>query len=122
MTLALSGAQAQQDANKKEEKKAEMGQHEYATVNGVKLHYVTQGKGQVILFLHGFPEFWYEWKNQITEFGKDYQAIALDMRGYNLSDKPAKVEDYAIPLLVGDIKAFLDSDGGGQNLAVEQEV
>ena len=82
-------------------------EHKYATVNGVKLHYVTEGKGQVILFLHGFPEFWYEWKNQLAEFGKDYQAVAPDMRGYNLSDRPAKVEDYTVPLLIEDIHAFL---------------
>jgi pimeloyl-ACP methyl ester carboxylesterase len=81
--------------------------HEYATVNGVKLHYVTQGTGQVILFLHGFPEFWYAWKDQIREFGKTYQSIAPDMRGYNLSEKPAHVEDYAIPTLIADIKALL---------------
>ncbi len=80
---------------------------EYATVNGVRLHYVTQGSGQVALFLHGFPEFWYAWKDQLAEFGKTHQAIALDMRGYNLSDKPTKVEDYAIPTLLADIKAFL---------------
>ena len=83
-------------------------------VNGVKLHYVTQGKGKVMLFLHGFPEFWYEWKEQLPEFGKHYQAIALDMRGYNLSDKPSKVEDYAIPTLIADVKAFLDKVSKGK--------
>src|ERR1700733_11274805 len=63
--------------------------HEYAKVNGVRLHYVTQGKGPLIIFLHGFPEFWYEWKDQLPEFGKDHRAVAPDMRGYNLSEKPA---------------------------------
>ncbi len=48
--------------------------HKFATVNGVKLHYVEQGKGPVILFLHGFPEFWYEWKDLLPEFGKDHRA------------------------------------------------
>ena len=89
-------------------------EHKYVTVNGVKLHYVTQGKGQVILFLHGFPEFWYEWKNQIAEFGKDYQAVAPDMRGYNLSDRPPKVEDYTIPPLIEDIHAFLSKISEGK--------
>ena len=42
---------------------------EYATINGVRLHYVSTGKGPLILFLHGFPEFWYEWKDQLAEFG-----------------------------------------------------
>ena len=60
----------------------------YVHVNGVRLHDVTAGKGPLILFLHGFPEFWYEWKDQLAEFGKDHLAVAPDMRGYNLSDKP----------------------------------
>jgi pimeloyl-ACP methyl ester carboxylesterase len=91
-----------------------MWKHEYATVNGVKLHYVTQGHGQGILFLHGFPEFWYAWKDQIPEFGKTHRAIALDMRGYNLSEKPPKVEDYALTTLVADIKAFLEKVSRGR--------
>ena len=97
-----------------DEAKKETWKHEFAQVNGVKLHYVTQGKGKVMLFLHGFPEFWYAWKEQLPEFGKHYQAIALDMRGYNLSDKPSKVEDYAIPTLIADVKAFLDKVSKGK--------
>ena len=50
--------------------------HRYAEVNGVKLHYVEQGKGELILFLHGFPEFWYEWKDLLPEFAKDHHAVA----------------------------------------------
>jgi pimeloyl-ACP methyl ester carboxylesterase len=109
MTLPGKAAWAQ-----REKGSDTMWKHEYATVNGVKLHYVTQGSGQVILFLHGFPEFWYAWKDQIPEFGKTYQAIALDMRGYNLSEKPPKVEDYALPTLVADIKAFLAAVSKGK--------
>ena len=109
IVLAMPGARAQRN-----ERSSPVIRHEYATVNGVKLHYVTEGQGQVILFLHGFPEFWYEWKNQLAEFGKDYQAVAPDMRGYNLSDKPAKVEDYAVPLLVQDIRALLEKLSKGR--------
>lgn len=83
-------------------------QHRYADVNGIRLHYVTTGKGKLILFLHGFPEFWYEWKNQLREFGRNYQAVALDMRGYNLSDKPAAVELYRTKYLIEDIRAFTE--------------
>ena len=43
-------------------------QDAYAEVNGVRLHYVEQGKGPLILFLHGFPEFWYAWKDLLPEF------------------------------------------------------
>ena len=93
-----------------------MWKDEYAEVNGLKLHYVAQGeeKGQVILFLHGFPEFWYAWRDQLAEFGKDHRAVAPDMRGYNLSAKPPKVEDYAVPLLVADVKAMLDQMSPGR--------
>jgi epoxide hydrolase 4 len=79
---------------------------QYAEVNGVKLHYVEEGKGPLMLFLHGFPEFWYEWKLLLPEFGKDYHAVAPDMRGYNLSDKPEKVEAYAVPAIVEDVRAL----------------
>jgi pimeloyl-ACP methyl ester carboxylesterase len=80
--------------------------HRYAEVNGVKLHYVEQGKGELILFLHGFPEFWYEWKDLIPEFAKDRHAVAPDMRGYNLSEAPAPVESYRVPVIVEDIHAL----------------
>ncbi len=85
--------------------------HDYAEVNGVRLHYVTAGTGKLILFVHGFPEFWYAWKNQLAEFGRDHQAVALDMRGYNLSSKPADVEQYRVPLLVEDLRALAERLG-----------
>jgi len=78
----------------------------YANVNGVRLHYVASGTGPLILFLHGFPEFWYAWKNQLADFVCDYQAVALDMRGFNLSDKPSDVAQYRLDILVEDIRAF----------------
>jgi pimeloyl-ACP methyl ester carboxylesterase len=99
-----AGAGAQEAA----ETKRPMFQHEFVTVNGIKLHYVAVGQGQVILFLHGFPEFWYAWNDLLPEFGRDYRAVAVDMRGYNLSDKPVRVEDYAVPLLVADVKGLLE--------------
>ena len=80
----------------------------YVKVNGVRIHYVTAGKGPVILFLHGFPEFWYAWKNQLAEFGKDHQAIAPDLRGYNLSNKPGELDAYRMANLVEDIRALAD--------------
>ena len=80
----------------------------YVHVNGVRLHVVTAGKGPLILFLHGFPEFWYEWKSQLAEFGKDHLAVAPDMRGYNLSDKPVALDQYKMRVLVEDIRALAD--------------
>jgi len=86
-------------------------QDHFAEVNGIKLHYVSAGKGPLILFLHGFPEFWYEWKNQLAEFGKDHLAVAPDMRGYNLSDKPSEVDQYKVPILVEDVYALAEKLG-----------
>src|SRR5690242_604893 len=78
----------------------------YAEVNNVRLHYVEQGKGPLILFLHGFPEFWYAWKDLLNDFGRDHHAVALDMRGYNLSAKPEPVDAYRVPVIVEDFRAL----------------
>ncbi|HTV53500.1 MAG TPA: alpha/beta hydrolase [Terriglobia bacterium] len=78
----------------------------YAEINGIKMHYVTAGKGPLVIFLHGFPEFWYEWKYQLEDFGKDHLAVAPDMRGYNLSEKPADVDQYQMKYLVEDVRAL----------------
>ncbi len=83
-------------------------QHRYAQVNGIRIHYVEDGHGSLIIFLHGFPEFWYEWKNQLSEFARDYRVVAPDMRGYNLSDKPAELEPYQPKYLVEDVRALAD--------------
>jgi len=93
------------------EAKAPMLKHEYADVNGVRLHYATAGKGKLMMFVHGFPEFWYEWKNQLAEFGKDFQAVAPDMRGYNLSSKPASVGQYQVKYMVEDLRALAEKLG-----------
>ena len=80
--------------------------HEYADVNGVKLHYVKAGNGKkLIIFLHGFPEFWYEYKNQVQEFSKsdEYTIIAPDMRGFNLSSKPDSVKEYQVKYVIEDL-------------------
>jgi pimeloyl-ACP methyl ester carboxylesterase len=86
-------------------------EHAYADLPGVRLHYVTAGQGNLILFLHGFPEFWYAWKNQLAEFERDHQAVAPDMRGYNLSSKPPDVEQYQMKYLVEDVRGLADHLG-----------
>jgi epoxide hydrolase 4 len=98
-------------ANKKEKVSKPMFKDKYAEVNGVRLHYVSAGKGPLIIFLHGFPEFWYEWKDQLAEFGKDHLAVAPDMRGYNLSEKPTEVDQYQVKYLVEDVRALADHLG-----------
>jgi len=92
--------------------------HEYAEVNGVRLHYAKAGSGPLILFLHGFPEFWYEWNHQLVEFGRDHTAVAPDMRGYNLSSKPTELSAYAVPMLVEDVRALADRLRGGSKFTL----
>jgi pimeloyl-ACP methyl ester carboxylesterase len=83
----------------------------YAEVNGVRLHYVTAGDGRLVLFLHGFPEFWYAWREQMRALAPEYQAVAVDMRGYNLSDKPEGEDAYRMEHLVADIRALVGALG-----------
>lgn len=83
-----------------------MFREEFVETNGIRLHCVATGDGPLILFLHGFPEFWYAWKNQLSEFGKDHFAVGPDLRGYNLSDKPAELDHYRMNDLVEDIRAL----------------
>lgn len=85
--------------------------HNYITTNGIRLHYVTQGEGQLMLMLHGFPEFWYSWRHQIPEFSKDFKVVALDLRGYNDSDKPRDPNAYAMSELVKDVEGVIKGLG-----------
>jgi pimeloyl-ACP methyl ester carboxylesterase len=64
-----------------------------------------------MLFVHGFPEFWYEWKGQLAEFSRDHRAVAPDMRGYNLSSKPAEVSAYRAKHMIEDLRLLLDHLG-----------
>jgi pimeloyl-ACP methyl ester carboxylesterase len=77
-----------------------------ALPNGTRLHYASAGeKGRpLILFVHGFPEFWYEWHEQLAEFGGDYFAVAPDLRGFNLSDMPADPSAYKAKHIVDDLR------------------
>ncbi len=77
---------------------------DFITVNGLRFHYAeagTRGK-PLMLFLHGFPEFWYEWKDFLPAFANDYHCVAPDQRGYNLSDKPSEVDAYRANTLIED--------------------
>ena len=75
----------------------------------IEIHYVAKGdrSKQLMLFVHGFPEFWYSWRHQLAEFGDDYYAVALDMTGYGGSSKPSEVERYRALEIAEDIKEFI---------------
>ncbi len=82
-------------------------EHGYADNNGVKIHYASLGSGPLIIMLHGFPDYWYTWRNQMLALASYYQTVALDLRGYNLSDKPKGVENYSMRHLIGDVQAVV---------------
>src|SRR6201982_864833 len=84
----------------------------YAQIGGVRLHYVEAGEGPLIVLLHGFPEFWYAWRQQIEPLAAaGFRVVAPDTRGYNLSSKPEGVASYDISLLAGGIKGLIQERG-----------
>jgi pimeloyl-ACP methyl ester carboxylesterase len=75
---------------------------------GVRLHYVEAGEGPLVVLLHGFPEFWYSWRNQLAPLSEaGYHVVAPDMRGYNLSDKPLGWRQYDTDRLAQDIAGLI---------------
>lgn len=80
----------------------------------IRLHKVACGPedAPALLFVHGFPEFWYAWVEQLREFSRDYRCYAIDLRGFNLSSQPSAVNAYKAPLLLDDLRAVIDSIGG----------
>jgi len=92
--------------------------HGYADSNGVKIHYASLGQGPLIVMIHGFPDFWYTWRDQMEALSDKFQCVAIDQRGYNLSDKPQGVENYNVRLLVGDVAAVIKSLGHDKAIIV----
>lgn len=89
-------------------------EHHMIETNGVHLHVVQAGppEGDVIIFLHGFPEFWYGWHKQIAYFAeRGYRVWCPDQRGYNLSEKPSARDAYSLPMLVADVVGLINASG-----------
>jgi pimeloyl-ACP methyl ester carboxylesterase len=86
----------------------------YAELSEARLHYVEAGpaSGRVVVLLHGFPDFWYSWRHQLPALAAaGFRAIAPDMRGYNLSSKPAETSAYEARRLAGDIRELIRERG-----------
>ena len=82
--------------------------HGYAvSEGGVRIHYATLGTGPLVVMIHGFPDFWYTWRHSMDALSDSFQVVAIDQRGYNLSDKPKGVESYDMRLLVSDVAAVI---------------
>ena len=92
--------------------------HGYANSNGVKIHYASLGSGPLVVMIHGFPDYWYTWRRQMEGLADRFQVVAIDQRGYNLSDRPAGVENYDLRLLVGDVVAVIKHLGQQKAIVV----
>ncbi|MHA1171332.1 MAG: alpha/beta fold hydrolase, partial [Candidatus Heimdallarchaeota archaeon] len=80
----------------------------YIEVNGVKLHTVIVGKGEPIILLHGFYDFWYSWKDVMIALKDEYKLIVPDTRGINTSEKPEGVDNYYPEVLINDVKVLAE--------------
>jgi pimeloyl-ACP methyl ester carboxylesterase len=83
--------------------------------SGIRIHVVEEGPedGAPVVFLHGFPEFWWSWRHQMRAVAEaGYRAVAMDLRGFGDSDMPTEVAAYALPNSFGDVTAVIDSVGG----------
>ena len=88
--------------------------HRYADLESVRLHYVEAGEGPLAVLLHGFPEFWYAWRGQLEPLAAaGFRVVAPDLRGYNLSEKPAGVAAYAAESLAADVRDLIAAVGDG---------
>jgi pimeloyl-ACP methyl ester carboxylesterase len=91
----------------------------YADNDGVKIHYYVAGEGPLVVMIHGFPDYWGTWKPLIRTLSRDqYRTVAIDLRGYNLSDKPKGVSNYAMPLLIADIAAVIKAEGRSKAIII----
>ncbi|MET4612377.1 pimeloyl-ACP methyl ester carboxylesterase [Rhodococcus sp. PvR044] len=84
--------------------------HRFADVNGIRLHYVEEGEGPLVIMVHGFPFLWYLWRHQIRSVAAaGYRVVALDMRGYGQSAQPESANLYDMSQVVGDIVGLINS-------------
>ena len=119
LMISLQALAADNDLDKRVE-------HGYADSSGVKIHYASlgpakapaSGKAPLIVMIHGFPDYWYSWRDQMEALSDAYQVVAIDQRGYNLSDKPKGVENYDMKLLAGDVAAVIKHLGRDKAIVV----
>jgi epoxide hydrolase 4 len=84
-------------------------QHQFIQTNKIRLHCVTQGEGDLVVLLHGFPEFWYAWRFQLPALSRYFKVVVPDLRGYNDSDKPSS--GYDIDTLSADVIGLIEALG-----------
>ena len=85
---------------------------DFVELSEIKVHYASAGEGdKLVVLLHGFPEFWYSWKEQILALSQDFHVVAPDMRGFNLTDKPVGKKNYEVERLAKDIVELIEALG-----------
>lgn len=104
--------------------------HETARVNGITMHYVSvdpdpesvdhpTGSAPLVVLLHGFPEHWYTWHNQLEPLAQaGYRVLAPDLRGYNRTDQPAGVDSYRPAQVVADVRELVEAQGAARAAVV----
>lgn len=86
--------------------------HHFAKVNGIQMHYVEEGRGPLVMLLHGFPYLWYMWRRQIPALAAaGFRVVAPDLRGFGQTDRPDAVEAYDVSQAVGDMVGLMKSLG-----------
>lgn len=103
-TIGTSEARAQADIFDRVE-------HHYVENGDVRLHYVSAGEGPLVVFIHGFPDFWYSWRHQMEGLEDRFTVVAIDQRGYNLSGRPEGVDSYQMRYLTGDVATIIEDMG-----------
>lgn len=92
--------------------------HEYAVNDGVRIHYARLGEGPLVVLIHGFPDYWLTWRDQMEALAGDHEVVAIDQRGYNLSDRPKGAENYDLGALVADVEAVIRARGRDRAIIV----
>ncbi|MBV1687820.1 alpha/beta hydrolase [Novosphingobium sp. G106] len=79
---------------------------QWCEVGDARLHVVEAGRvgDPMLVLLHGFPEFWWAWRHQITPLAAaGFHVVVPDLRGYNLSCAPQEPSAYGLEVLAQDI-------------------
>lgn len=97
--------------------------HYFDTAPEIRLHAKVCGPADAptLLFVHGFPEFWFAWRRQLAEFSRDYRCVAIDLRGFNLSSQPPEVDAYKAKRLISDLHAVISELGSPVHAVVAHD-
>lgn len=86
-------------------------EHKFVLNADTKIHYAAAGEGTLLIFIHGFPDYWLGWWQQMSDLRSHYRVVAIDLRGYNLSDKPESLDAYEIRNVIEDLREVIRAEG-----------